>query len=101
MDNYLRYSLYFLYSLSLSFLGFLSNIFVIINNDLLMPVRSSVEISSSMHFAYESFSEVNYWFLTDFLSVGGHIFSIGDLLIWTGIFGCFISLCFGSYYSLS
>ena len=62
------------------------NKLAIYNNDGRMPVRSDWVWQTSTHFAYDNKSQVNLWFLSDFIPIGHARLSIGDAIMLSGVF---------------
>jgi hypothetical protein len=96
-----KYLLFILLSLSFLGLGSVGNALVIKNNDCLMPVYKNYQADfSPEHFNYINKSEVNYWFLSDFIKITlpkdyQTIYSPGDLLM---LLSFFLSMTFSFLY---
>ena len=69
------------------------NFMVISANGYRMPIKSSEKINNSGWFSYQDKNEIKLWLLSDWIGSENYIlFSIGDLLLFTGFFILFSSL---------
>lgn len=73
--------------LLLTVTGAVSNLNAVALNGGKMPVYSEYNLSSPIHFSFQDFSEVNVPYQTDIIHLFNRVMSIGDLMIFLGIFG--------------
>jgi len=70
-------------------IGMISNLAVIVRNDLEMPVYFHNINNFQNDSGYKVFTdikEINYWYLSDIININDMvIFSIGDILIYSGL----------------
>jgi len=65
--------------------GALNNLVVSANNG--MPVLTDYQLQSpNTHFIYSNFNQVHYPILTDIITIKNTHYSIGDILIYSGLF---------------
>lgn len=76
------------FSIILAFIiiGAVMNFLVITNNGGRMPVLDSFKYVSETHFSYQDNSEIEFPQFSDKLALGRIIFSIGDLIMFLGLF---------------
>lgn len=61
--------------------GAILNTFVIATNNGKMPVLTEDEVNNSMYFSYSDKKSINNWFISDIITIGGTISSVGDVLM--------------------
>ena len=57
------------------------------NNGGKMPVLTSSSYKTNTHFTFQEKQEVSHFYLTDIISLGGDIYSIGDFGLYLGFIG--------------
>lgn len=78
--------------ISLIGLGVSSNFIVISENQGKMPVFEEVTYSTDKHFSTNNLSEINKPHLADIYHIKGMIYSIGDILMITGLILFYLSI---------
>ncbi|NOZ47382.1 MAG: DUF5317 domain-containing protein [Chlorobi bacterium] len=74
-------------SLILPYFGGSLNNFVVSVNSGKMPVYTNLLISNTnTHFTFNKFGKVNWGILSDIINIGNTYYSIGDLMIYCGLF---------------
>lgn|SRR3990167_9694480 len=68
------------------------NFEVVFSNDNKMPVKTNWDYVTKTHFSYQDKTEINHWYFSDIIRFGGYIYSIGDVLIYLGYLGHFITI---------
>ena len=87
-----RIILWFMMGSIILVFGGLLNVAAIASNGGKMPVYTNLDYNSSTHFTFQDKNEVNKFFLTDIIKIGGVYHSLGDFFIYVGIVFLFFLL---------
>lgn len=68
-------------------MGAMFNCWVIIKNNLKMPVWTKFYFETDTHIGFVYPHEINYFILSDIIRVGHIYFSVGDLYMFIGVIG--------------